>query len=94
MSDTLSDAISGEVAARSDPEVIETKLGQRIGDLRAKLKQDMSDLRLSLVGEIRTLDAKIEAAKADTSKWMVGIVGFQTVSIVGAAVVLARILGH
>ena len=69
---------------------METKLDRKIDDLRADLKVEASGLRT----EIRGMEAKIEAAKADTIKWVVGIIGFQTVAIVGAAVVLARILAH
>ncbi len=119
LSDALSEAISGEVAARADLEVTESKLGRKIDDLRAELvaatarldrkiddvraelKQDIADLRAELkqdITDLRTeimgMEAKFEAAKADTIKWVVGIVGFQTVAIVGAAVVLARILGR
>ena len=141
LSDALSEAISGEVAARADLEVTESKLGRKIddlraelvaatarldrkiddvraelkqdiADLRAELKQDITDLRAELkqditdlraelkqdITDLRTeimgMEAKFEAAKADTIKWVVGIVGFQTVAIVGAAVVLARILGR
>ena len=130
LSDALSEAISGEVAARADLEVTESKLGRKIDDLRAELvaatarldrkiddvraelkqdiadlrtelKQDITDLRTELkqvITDLRTeimgMEAKFEAAKADTIKWVVGIVGFQTVAIVGAAVILARILGH
>ena len=130
LSDALSEAISGEVAAQADLEVTESKLGRKIddlraelvaatarldrkiddvraelkqdiADLRAELKQDITDLRAELkqdITDLRTeimgMEAKFEAAKADTIKWVVGIVGFQTVAIVGAAVVLARILGR
>ena len=101
LSEALSEAISGEVAARADLEIIESTLGRKIDDTRTELKQDIADLRAELkqdIAGLRTdiagMDARIEAAKADTIKWVVGIISFQTVAIVGAAVVLARILGH
>lgn len=123
LSDALSDAISGEVAARADLETAESNLGRkiddlkeriddlearldrRIDDLEAKLDRRIDDLegridsglkeiRADLKAEIKGVEAKFEAAKADTIKWVVGIITFQTVAIVGAAVVLARILGH
>ena len=101
LSDALSEAISGEVAARAGLEVTESKLGRKIDDLRAELKQDIVDLRAELKQDIAGLRAdvgrmeiKIEAAKADTIKWVVGIISFQTVAIVGAAVVLARLFGR
>ena len=105
LSDALSDSIAGEVVARADLAATESKLGRKIDDLRAELKQDIADLRAEfrqdiadlrteLKGDIRALEVKIEAAKADTIKWVVGIIGFQTVAIVGAVVVLARVLAH
>ena len=36
------------------------------------------------------LEARIEAAKAETIKWVVSAIGFQTVVIVGAVVALSR----
>ena len=127
LSDALSDAISGEVVARSDLAATESKLGRKIddvrtelktdieslrvelktdiadlraelkadiADLRAELKADIADLRAELKADIRGLEIKIEAGKADTIKWVVGIIGFQTIAIVGAAVVLGRLLAH
>ena len=101
LSDALSEAISGEVAARADLEALESKLVRMIDDLRVELKQDIADLRAEVKQDIAGLragiggmEAKIEAAKSDTIKWVVGIISFQTVVIIGAAVVLARTLGH
>lgn len=76
---------------RAELAATETRLDRKIEGLRAELKQDIADLRTELKGDIRALEVKIEAAKADTIKWIVGIIGFQTVAIVGAAVVLARL---
>lgn len=60
-----------------------------IADLTAELKGDIADLRTDMKG----LEAKIEAARSDTIRGVVGLVGFQTITIIGAAVVLARYLG-
>lgn len=51
------------------------------GDLATK-----SDLREV---ELR-LEARIEATKADLIKWLVGMIGFQTIVLLGAALALAR----
>ena len=45
-----------------------------------------ADLRES---ELR-LEAKIEAIKTDLIKWVVGMIGFQTIVLLGAALALAR----
>ena len=36
------------------------------------------------------LEAKIEATKADLIKWVVGMIGFQTIVLLGAPLALAR----
>ena len=101
LSDALSDAVAGEVVSRADLGATEAKLVRQIDDLEGKLdhglKEVRSDLRTEIKGvqaEIKGVEAKIEAAKADTLKWIVGIIGFQSVAIIGAAIVLARILAH
>ena len=60
-----------------------------IADLTAELEGDIADLRTGMKG----LEAKIEAARSDTIRGVVGLMGFQTITIIGAAVVLARYLG-
>ena len=46
-------------------------------------KSDLREVELRL-------EAKIEATKADLIKWVVGMIGFQTVVLLGAALALAR----
>ena len=82
------DGLRDELAA------VEAKLDRKIDDLRDDLDRSTKDLRADLRNEIRGMEAKFEAAKADTLKWIVGIIGFQSVAIIGAAIVLARILGR
>ena len=82
------DDLRGELAA------VEAKLDRKIDDLRDDLDRNAKDLRADLRNEIIGMGAKFEAAKADTLKWIVGIIGFQSAAIIGAAIVLARILGH
>ena len=93
------DDLEGKLDRRIDD--LEDKVDRRIDDLEGKLdhglKEVRSDLRTEIKGvqaEIKGVEAKIEAAKADTLKWIVGIIGFQSVAIIGAAIVLARILAH
>lgn len=40
---------------------------------------------------MKSLEAKIEAAKADTIKWVVGL-GVQIVALLGGLIALARLL--
>ena len=73
---------------------LEGKLDRRIDDLEGKLDHGLKEVRTELKAEIRGVEAKIEATKVDTIKWVVGIISFQSVAIIGAAIVLARILAH
>ena len=90
---------------RAELVAVETKLDRKIDVLRADLDHNVKALRTDLdhnVKELRaelkgvgfSLEAKFEAARADTLEWIVGIIGFQSVAIIGAAIVLARILAH
>ena len=86
---------------KADIAELRAELKGDIAELRAELKNDIAALRAELKGDIaalrtdmRGLEAKIEAARSDTIRWVVGLMGFQTITIIGAAVVLARYLGH
>lgn len=50
-------------------------------------KSDLREVELRL-------EAKIEASKSDLIKWVVGMIGFQTVVLLGAALALARAVAH
>ena len=63
---------------------------------RLALKTDIDTLRQSTTADIREvelrLEARIEASRADTIKWVLSAIGFQTIVIVGAFVALSRTL--
>lgn len=59
------------------------------GDLATK--SDLETLRLTMEALRLTMEARIETAKADTIKWVLSAIGFQTIVIVGAVVALARV---
>jgi phage-related minor tail protein len=108
LADAVAEALGGEVAGRVDLKATETALRHQITTLGTELRGEIAELRAELhdsiaavrgeIADLRTdmksLEAKIEAAKSDTIKWIVGIIGFQSVAIVGAAVVLSRYLAH
>ncbi len=50
-------------------------------------KSDLREVELRL-------EAKIESTKADLIKWVVGMIGFQTIVLLGAALALARAMAH
>ena len=54
------------------------------------MKTDFATVKAELRKAELRLEAKIEAAKAETIKWVVSAIGFQTVVIVGAVVALSQ----
>ncbi|MBI1207489.1 MAG: hypothetical protein GC191_09415 [Azospirillum sp.] len=71
-----------------------------IGAVRAAAAVDLSPLatkddvnRAVRESELR-LEARIEAAKADTLKWMFGAMGVQTLAILGALAGLLKLIGR
>lgn len=58
------------------------------GDIATKT--DVGTVKTELRQAELRLEARIEAAKAKTIKWVVSAIGFQTVVIVGAVVALSR----
>ena len=58
-------------------------------------KADLESVRVELKSDIRALElrleAKIEAGKSETIKWVVSAIGFQTLVLVGAVVTMSRL---
>ena len=73
------------VAIRHDIESLRLSTKTDIDALRTSTKADIEALRLSTRADIAT-------AKSDIIKWMFGMIGFQTVAILGAVVALVRSL--
>ena len=73
------------VAIRHDIEALRLSTKTDIDALRTSTKADIEALRLSTRADIAT-------AKSDIIKWMFGMIGFQTVAILGAVVALVRSL--
>lgn len=80
MADALSNAMQGDLATKTGLVAVRGDLTTEIQIVRAALRE--TELRI---------DAKIEATKADLIKWMVGMIGFQTFFLLGAALALARV---
>ena len=70
---------------RHDIEALRIATKSDIAALRADTEADIEALRLSTRADIAT-------AKSDIIKWMFGMIGFQTVAILGAVVALVRSL--
>lgn len=94
MDDLRAELVAVETKLDRKIDVLRANLDHNVKALRADLDHNVRELRAELKGVGFSLEAKFEAAKADTLKWIVGIIGFQSVAIIGAAIVLARILAH
>ena len=58
------------------------------GDLATK--GDLRELELRLKAEIESARTQVEAVKFDLLKWIVGLIGLQTIAILGALIALTR----
>jgi stress response protein YsnF len=89
-------------AVRSDLDASEHRLETKIADVKASLEAKISAVQASLDSKIVAvqagLETKIEAAKADTLKWIIGLilggVVINALTIVGAMLSLFKALGH
>ncbi len=81
MADAMAEALQGDLATKADLAAVRTDIASVRTDLRGEIRE--TELRL---------EAKIEATKSDLIKWVVGMIGFQTVVLLGAALALARVV--
>ncbi len=63
-----------------------------IDALRAAAKSDVEASRASAREAELRLEARMEASKTETIKWVVGLIGFQILAVIGSVIALARIL--
>jgi len=83
--DTLKFARTLQEQGKFTPEQ-SSSLVEALGDVLASDLATKGDVRET---ELR-LEAKIAEVKADIVKWLFGMIGFQTLVILGAVVTLAR----
>lgn len=79
LADALAEVLQSDLATKADMAMV-----------RADLKSETQGTRAEVRAVELRLEAKIEAAKADLVKWVVGMIGFQTIVLLGAALALAR----
>jgi hypothetical protein len=79
LADAMAEAMQGDLATKAEVLAVKTDVLAVRTDLRAELRE--VELRLG---------ARIEATKADLIKWVVGMIGFQTIVSLGAALALDR----
>ncbi len=63
-----------------------------IDALRIATKSDVEASRASAREAELRLEARMEASKTETIKWVVGLIGFQILAVIGSVIALARIL--
>jgi hypothetical protein len=84
--------MQGDLATKADIDGIKAE----IEALRADTKSEIAALRTETRADFRSLearfDAKLESTKSEIIRWVVGIVGFQTVAMIGAVVTMLRML--
>ncbi len=88
VTDLISDirqADGSRSATRADLEALSLSTKADLNALSLATKADFDALKL-------TTKADIETAKADIIKWGTGLIGFQTVAVLGAIVALAKAL--
>lgn len=79
LADAVAEAIRNDLATKTDIAMVRTD----IEALRLSTKTDLRETELCL-------EARIEATKAETIKWVVGSIEFQARVIVGAVMARAR----
>ncbi|MGD0723748.1 MAG: hypothetical protein ABR970_22190 [Roseiarcus sp.] len=94
----IAEAISDGAASKDDLKETEAKLTADIAALRADLKAtgakltaEIAALRSEMKIQGSDLLRTIGDANGATLKWVIGIVGFQTVTLIGSAFALAHV---
>ncbi len=83
--EALGDVLAVNPASKADLSETEARLEADLREFRVRLQADLRETELPL-------ETKIAETKADLVKWLFGVVGFQTVIILGAVVALARVI--
>jgi hypothetical protein len=99
----LAELIDTQAATKADVEAAKHELELKIGELRSDLESTEHRLELKIDGvehrlelKIEGLDRKITETNANTLKWVISAIGFQTLvlvgTIVGAVAALTRFI--
>ena len=78
--------LKGDIAA------LRTELKGDIAELRTETHDSIAELRTELRTGLKGVEARIEAAQANTIRWVIGLFGVQVVALLGGLVALARLL--
>ena len=85
MADAIAEAMQADLATKADLSSVRVDLTSEIKAVRSELRAELGETELRL-------EAKIEATKADLIRWVVGMIGSQTIVLLGAALALARVV--
>jgi len=83
MADAIAEVMQSDLATKADVLAVRSDLTSEMKGIRGELRE--TELRL---------EAKIEATKSDLIRWVVGMIGFQTIVLLGAALALARVVAR
>ncbi|WP_159732523.1 hypothetical protein [Methylosinus sp. Ce-a6] len=71
---------------KSDLEATEHRLDQKIDGVEHRLELKISELKAGLELKVEGLDRKITEVNANTLKWVISAIGFQTLVMIGTVV--------
>lgn len=65
---------------------------QDIADLQRATKQDASDLRRDAKQDVIELRRDLAETKVEILKWLIGLIGFQTIAVLGGVAALITLI--
>ena len=95
---TKADIARLETAMRTDIARLESAMKTDIAHLETAMKTDIARLEAATKRDTREselrFEGKIDVTKAETLKWIIGAMGFQTIVILSALLGLVRLAAH
>ncbi len=82
----IADLIDTQSSTKADVEAVEHRLDAKIDAVEHRLETKIDELSHKLDVKIERLEGKIIEAKYDTTKWLIGAIGFQALVIIGTIV--------
>jgi hypothetical protein len=89
---TQADIEGLRISTKADSDSLRQSTKSDIEALRISTKADIDSLRLETKADIEAVKGAIASAKAETVRWLVGAIGFQTLAVLGAVITLTRTL--
>ncbi len=79
LAEAMAEAMQGDLATKTDLTLLKAEIRETELRLQAQIKDTEGRLKV-----------EIAASKTDFLKWMIGTIGFQTIILLGGAVMIAR----